>query len=96
MADEIAHTAPRPTVIIENRAACAGYETSVFFPREGDIATVEKAKDVCRRCPALRDCLMQALRIDDRFAILGGTTPSERQLIRRRLAVRQRELGVTS
>jgi WhiB family redox-sensing transcriptional regulator len=67
-------------------AACAGVDTSVFFPRPTDAAAVEAAKDICRACPVLRPCLMQALRHADEHAILGATTPEERRLIRRRLA----------
>ncbi|MFE1288642.1 WhiB family transcriptional regulator [Streptomyces sp. NPDC058751] len=96
MAERAARTAHRLDENIEREAACAGYDTALFFPRETDTAAVEAAKAVCRRCPVMRSCLVQALRHGDEFAILGGTTPPERRLIRRRLAERKRETGVAA
>jgi WhiB family transcriptional regulator, redox-sensing transcriptional regulator len=92
MARRTAQTAPRLDEDIERRAACAGQDTDVFFPHASGTAAVEKAKAVCRSCPVTQACLMQALRNGDEFAVLGGTTPDERRLIRRQLAARKREL----
>ncbi|WP_256356142.1 WhiB family transcriptional regulator [Streptomyces sp. PKU-EA00015] len=96
MAARAAQTAPRLDISIEQRAACAGEDTTLFFPHETDVAAVEHAKAMCTRCPVIGDCLMQALRNRDEFAILGGTTPAERRLIRRRLAERSRGTGVAA
>ncbi|WP_262062623.1 WhiB family transcriptional regulator [Streptomyces sp. STR69] len=96
MADRVARTAPRLDNDIEQRAACAGHKTELFFPRETDTVAVEYAKAVCQGCPVMRACLVQALRNGDEFAVLGGTTPAERRLIRRRLAERKRETGVAA
>ena len=90
MAERAVRTALRLDFAIERRAACADHDTNLFFPRETDTAAVEYAKDVCRGCPVMRDCLVQALRNGDEFAVLGGTTPTERRLIRRRIAERRR------
>ncbi|MEU8977625.1 WhiB family transcriptional regulator [Streptomyces sp. NPDC048309] len=81
---------------VEQRAACAGHDTNLFFPRETDAAAVEYAKDVCRSCPVMRDCLVQALRNGDEFAVLGATTPTERRLIRRRIAERRGGTGAAA
>lgn len=95
MADRVGRTAPRLAVDIESRAACTGLDTDLFFPRENSAA-VDAAKAVCQGCAVMRACLMQALRTGDEFAVLGGTTPTERRLIRLRLAERKRELGVAA
>lgn len=86
MSERLAQTAPRLDQAVVRGAACAGVETNVFFPRPNDTAAVEAAKDICRGCPVMRACLMQALRNGDEHAVLGGTTPDERRRIRRRLA----------
>lgn len=46
----------------------------------------ERAKASCRTCPVLNDCLEWALGFDewaDQHGIFGGTSPSERKLLRR-------------
>lgn len=86
MSQRLAQTAPRLDQAVVRGAACAGVETNLFFPRPNDVAMVQAAKEICRGCPVLRACLMQALRNGDDHAVLGGTTPDERRLIRRRLA----------
>ncbi|KPI12046.1 transcription factor WhiB [Actinobacteria bacterium OK074] len=94
MAERVARTAPRLDERVERLAACAGLDIDIFFPHESHTTAVDRAKAVCQTCPVIRECLVQALRIGDGFAILGGTTPGERRLIRRRLVRRKRELGV--
>ncbi|WP_262703843.1 MULTISPECIES: WhiB family transcriptional regulator [Streptomyces] len=90
---QMAERASRSTVRLDanvvQRAACAGVDPETFFVREADTAAVELAKGICRGCPVLRECLMQGLRSNDHFAILGGTTPEERRLIRRRVAYKR-------
>jgi len=68
-------------------AACAQTDPELFFPEKGQ--QVVKAKLVCFRCPVRNECLQYALtspiRVD---GIWGGTTPKQRQDMRRRLGVR--------
>jgi WhiB family redox-sensing transcriptional regulator len=45
-----------------------------------------QALSVCHRCDVRDRCLDWALEVDDRWAILGGTTPEDRAKIRRRIA----------
>ncbi|MFF4574846.1 WhiB family transcriptional regulator [Streptomyces sp. NPDC001410] len=96
MARRTAQAAPRLDEDIERRAACAGRDTDIFFPHASDTRAVEMAKVMCRSCPVMQACLMQALRNGDEFAVLGGTTPDERRLIRRRLATQKREMGAAA
>lgn len=65
-------------------AACAAHDTALFFPNPQDTivaqaATEIAAKAVCDTCPVLMDCLDFALAVGDDHAIMGRTTPKERQ-----------------
>lgn len=44
---------------------------------------LEQARNICRRCPALRDCLAWALTHKE-HGIWAGTTPEQRAELRRR------------
>lgn len=68
------------------RALCAGMEPEVFFPEGVDgpaLLDVANAKAVCANCPVREECLDWALRIGEAHGIWGGTTPSERRMLRR-------------
>lgn len=68
-------------------AACA--ETAnpdAFFSYE-DWET-EQAREICRRCPAIRDCLAWALTHKE-HGIWAGTTPEQRDALRRRHAMKE-------
>jgi Transcription factor WhiB len=70
-------------------AACRGFPTEWWFPASGDVLAGEVAAAICRRCPVRRECLAEALAVEDDFSrhgILGGLTPQRRaQLAPRRL-----------
>ena len=74
--------------VVEKQAACASVEPELFFPKYtvgGDGELHEAlAKQVCRRCPLISQCLEFALHTGDKWAIMGGMTPAERESIRRR------------
>ncbi|MFD4144412.1 WhiB family transcriptional regulator [Streptomyces sp. NPDC058572] len=82
----------RLSQVIEANAACADENPDLFHPKNADEA--EAAKQVCRGCPVLSECLVQALRIGDEYAVLGATTPRERAALRRHLA--QKRLGAAA
>lgn len=74
-----------------HHAACRGVDPETFFPiaRRGTPAydvDVLHAKRVCRRCPVVAECLTSALDRGDDDAVIGGTTPDERRLLRTVLA----------
>ncbi len=65
------------------RAACAGWDTGVFYPAPDESALV--AKGICRLCPVRLDCLAHAIQRRERFGVWGGLTEHERDLLRARL-----------
>ncbi len=76
---------------IEQNAACAGEDPELFFPKSAD--GVELAKQICRGCLVVRECLVQGIRLRDKYAVLGATTPEERATLLRHLARKRREVA---
>lgn len=58
-------------------AACAEVGTDMFFPEKG--GSTKPAKDVCRRCDVVAECLEYALSNSEEQGIYGGTSPQERR-----------------
>lgn len=78
-------------------ATCAGSgEPDVWFPDDpgqtGHRVTLG-AKTVCASCPVRVQCLEYAMRTDVRYGIWGGTTPRERDQIRRTIRMTPRKPG---
>jgi WhiB family redox-sensing transcriptional regulator len=74
----------------ENRAACIGQDTSLFFADKWthvDVrAATAKAKGICFTCPVRLACLEYALRTQrpsHEYGVYGGATAKERKKIRR-------------
>lgn len=72
----------------QNRAACAGMPLELFFDSDrgqsaAREAREERARQVCRRCPVLADCLAYAIRRGEE-GFWGGMTEGERKGERRR------------
>jgi hypothetical protein len=65
-----------------DRAACIDTDQRMFFPAQGDANT--RARQMCAGCPVRVPCLDYAVDNHEEFGIWGGTTPRERQAIRRR------------
>ena len=63
--------------------AAVGQDADMWHPPNGDRAGAERAKAICERCPARRDCLEWALKANEKFGVWGGTTPLERRQLRR-------------
>lgn len=77
-------------------AACRTSDPELFFPiRTDDTAAIA----VCRRCPVQSDCLIYALRTNQKNGIWGGKTEHQRAAlrtsIRRRAACRPRHRAGT-
>jgi WhiB family transcriptional regulator, redox-sensing transcriptional regulator len=66
------------------RALCAGRETEVWFPDDGEPVIV--AKSYCRRCPVRSDCLAHAMERVEPYGVWGGLTEHERGLLRARVS----------
>ena len=70
-----------------DEAECLHTDPELFFPvgTSGPaLIQIHEAKSVCRRCPALDECLEWALDNGQETGIWGGTDERERNLIRRR------------
>ncbi len=63
----------------QNRAACRGIDTEIFFPISDEEA--EPAKAVCGACPVREACLEHALADREREGVWGGATERERRRI---------------
>lgn len=73
------------------QAACRGEQPELFFPvgTSGPaLRQIEQAKEICRSCPVIAQCLAAALANGEDAGIWGGTTPEERRLMRRSPAQR--------
>lgn len=77
----------------QEEAACLGlYQDTgedLFFPPytegripPGQAVRVKKAKQICKGCPVLRQCLRYAVR-NECTGVWGGTTDSERKHMRK-------------
>ncbi|GGB48228.1 transcriptional regulator WhiB [Flexivirga endophytica] len=67
------------------RAACREENPELFFPvgtTGPALDQIEQAKDICRHCPVLAQCLATALDNGEDAGIWGGTTPEERRMMR--------------
>ncbi|WP_082015074.1 WhiB family transcriptional regulator [Streptacidiphilus jiangxiensis] len=80
----------------QERAACVGLDTRLFFHPSGERgegyeAREQAAKDVCAACPVLRQCRDYALDAWEPYGVWGGLGEHERlDLLRRRRAARSR------
>lgn len=74
------------------KAACRNEDPDLHFPddRKGSsLPQIAAAKAVCRRCPAVTQCLNLALREKLDYGVFGGLTPSERREIRQQQELSQ-------
>ncbi len=65
-----------------DEAACAHVDPIIFFPGPGKkgVAYTKEAKQICRRCPVVNDCITYAMSFAPRSltGIWGGMTERER------------------
>jgi WhiB family redox-sensing transcriptional regulator len=66
-------------------------DPEMFFPTYSSESLFQErqAKAVCRICPLIADCLEFAFDTGDAFAVMGGTTPADRNEILRRRNIRE-------
>lgn len=64
-----------------NRAACRGLSPELFFTdKEKNMhADTTHARQVCRQCPVIMECLLYAIEQKEDFGVWGGTTPRHRR-----------------
>ncbi|NDB17969.1 MAG: WhiB family transcriptional regulator [Actinobacteria bacterium] len=68
-------------------AACRDSDPELFFPIGNTgpaLIQIEQAKQVCRTCPVISECLQWALDSGQEAGVWGGTSEDERRLMRRR------------
>lgn len=68
-------------------SACLRADPELFFPISSTgraIIQITKAKAICARCSVRRQCLEFARANEPLYGIWGGTTPEERERVRRR------------
>jgi WhiB family redox-sensing transcriptional regulator len=69
----------------QDKAACRGPHTSLFFPpshferKDDKEARETRAKAICAICPVRKPCLAYALRIREPHGIWGGLNEVERR-----------------
>jgi WhiB family redox-sensing transcriptional regulator len=71
------------------RAACRTEDPELFFPIGNTgpaLLQIEEARSVCRRCPALEDCMTWALTTGQDHGVWGGMSEDERRALKRRAA----------
>lgn len=68
-------------------AACHGVALRFFYAEDherGAETRFNRAKQLyCQKCPVRAECLEEAFRNGDRYALMGGMTPDERDATRR-------------
>ena len=66
-----------------SRAACRGAGADRFvIGRGANTNSMNRAKDVCSRCPVTAECLDYALADMDLTGVWGGTTAQQRRAMR--------------
>ena len=84
------HELPGPNADVwdwQLRAHCRGEDSSLFFC-DGDlranprIRREMRAKEICQRCPVLRECREYALSVGEPYGVWGGLSASERAALR--------------
>ncbi|MGW6416347.1 WhiB family transcriptional regulator [Streptomyces sp. NPDC055055] len=74
------NSTPRPAHWDRN-AACRHEDPAIFFPEgdEGDVLEqTAAAKEVCRTCPVVHPCLVDAMQRDEQFGVWGGLDEDDR------------------
>jgi WhiB family redox-sensing transcriptional regulator len=78
-----------------DQAACIGEDTEKFFVEltHKNMHLIRAAKNICRSCPIVADCLEVAIENKEQ-GIWGGTTDPERTTLRRRRNALYRKVSV--
>lgn len=63
-------------------ALCREYDSSMWFPPHGTpLPQINAAKAICATCPVKHACLEAGM--DEHYGIWGGTSETERRILRR-------------
>jgi WhiB family redox-sensing transcriptional regulator len=79
-----------------HRAACRDEDPELFFPIGNSgpaLLQIEDAKDVCRRCDVIDQCLQWALESGQDVGVWGGMSEDERRALKRRAKRARSRMG---
>lgn len=65
-------------------AKCRGEDPELFFPHEQDRAGHQRAARVCAGCPLQADCRAEAMSRREPEGVWGGTSPTDRGIVKAR------------
>lgn len=60
------------------KAACRSHSKALFFGSVTKPSNISKAREICRVCPVMRDCLDQALTYPEDYGVWAGTSVLDR------------------
>jgi len=69
-----------------DEAACQASDISIFFGSGAKPSNVTKARNMCKTCPALKDCFTHAMSHPEDYGVWAGTSVLDRNSIRDRIA----------
>ncbi|MBM7796585.1 WhiB family transcriptional regulator [Pseudoglutamicibacter albus] len=72
-----------------DKAACLEKDPDLFFPVGNTgpaLLQIEEAKNVCRTCPVIEQCLSWAMETGQDAGVWGGLSEDERRAMKRRAA----------
>ncbi|HYB19095.1 MAG TPA: WhiB family transcriptional regulator [Streptosporangiaceae bacterium] len=84
-----------------HEAACREVDPELFFPIGNSgpaLLQIEEAKQVCRRCSVMDDCLQWAIDSGQDAGVWGGMSEDERRALKRRtirLRARAHAIGLS-
>ena len=84
-----------------HQAACREVDPELFFPIGNSgpaLLQIEEAKQVCRRCSVMDDCLRWAIDSGQDAGVWGGMSEDERRALKRRtirLRARAHAIGLS-
>jgi WhiB family transcriptional regulator, redox-sensing transcriptional regulator len=84
-----------------HEAACREVDPELFFPIGNSgpaLLQIEEAKQVCRRCSVMEDCLRWAIDSGQDAGVWGGMSEDERRALKRRtirLRARAHAIGLS-
>jgi WhiB family redox-sensing transcriptional regulator len=68
-----------------DEAGCVDTDPELWFPELDSLWKISQAKSICDRCPVKSECLDYAIDNKMREGIWGGMSPTERNLLVRRM-----------
>jgi len=61
------------------KANCLDADLSWFFPRQGQSGLMQKAIEICNRCPVRQECFHYAMKGQIEHGVWGGTSADQRR-----------------